>query len=66
MSEKSKTIQQKMNDLTELVDWFQGDSFVLEESVEKFKQAELLAKEIEQDLNSIKNDIKIVRDNFDS
>ena len=66
MSDKNNTVQSKMSQLEELVGWFQGKEFVLEESVEKFERAEKLAAEIEEDLLKIKNDIKIVKERFDS
>lgn len=65
MSEANKTVQQKMNDLSELVSWFQSPAFKLEEAVEKFKKAEALAEEIEKDLTKLKNDIKVVKRKFD-
>lgn len=65
MSEKNKTVQEKLNELSELVAWFQGPNFSLEEAVEKFKQAEGLAEVIEGDLKKIKNDITVVKKRFD-
>lgn len=65
MSEKSKTIQEKMSELSELVAWFQSAAFSLEEAFSKFKQAETLADEIEKDLTKLKNDIKVVKKKFD-
>lgn len=66
MSEKNKTVQEKLTDLSELVAWFQGASFKLEDALEKYKQAETLAEEIEKDLTKLKNDIKVVKKKFDS
>lgn len=66
MSEANKTVNQKLTQLSELVAWFQGSEFKLEEAVEKFKQAEQLAEEIEKDLTKLKNDIKVVKTRFDS
>lgn len=65
MSGKSKTVQEKLTELSELVAWFQSAAFSLEEAFEKFKKAEALAEEIEKDLTSLKNDIKIVKKKFD-
>lgn len=66
MSEKTKqTITQKTASLDELIAWFNSDEFELEQAVEKFKQAESLAAEIEKDLLSLKNDITIVKEKFD-
>lgn len=66
MSETSKTVQEKMSELSELVSWFQSPAFKLEDAVEKFQQAEKLAEEIEKDLTQLKNDIKVVKTKFDS
>ena len=61
-----KTIQEKITDLDVLVAWFDSDEFALEAALDKFKQAEKLAAEIEKDLSSLKNDIQIVKQKFDS
>ena len=66
MSDKKKTVQEKLTELSELVGWFQGASFKLEEAVDKFQTAEKLAEEIEKDLMTLKNDISVVKKRFDS
>lgn len=66
MSEKNKTIQEKMTELNEQLAWFDGDEFVLEEAVERFKKAKTLADEIEKDLSSLKNDITVLKKKFDT
>jgi len=66
MSSKNKSIQEKTIELTELVKWFDSSDFSLEAALDKFKQAEKLAAEIEQDLSSLKNEIQIVKQKFDS
>jgi len=70
MSEQNKThdtsVQAKLTELAELVGWFQGSSFQLETALDKFKEAEALADQIEKDLTKLKNDIIIVKKKFDS
>jgi len=61
-----KSVQEKLTDLSELVGWFQGSSFQLETALDKFKEAEALADQIEKDLTKLKNDITIVKKKFDS
>jgi len=63
---EQKSVQDKLTDLSELVGWFQGASFKLEDALYKFKQAESLAEAIEKDLTKLKNDIKVVKKRFDS
>jgi len=66
MSENKQTIQAKINQLDELVAWFDSDDFTLETALDKFKEAEKLAEDIERDLTSLKNDIQVVKQRFDS
>lgn len=61
---KEKTIQQKSDNLSQLIDWFDSEDFTLEQAVDKFKQAKKLADDIEDDLNKIKNDINVVKTDF--
>ena len=55
-----------MDDLSELIAWFDSDDFALEEAIDRFKAAEKLATEIETDLSSFKNDITVLKQKFDS
>lgn len=65
MSEKnSMTVTEKTAKLHELVAWFDGNEFSLEEALVKFSEAEKLAEEIEKDLMSLRNDIEVVRAKF--
>lgn len=65
MSEKNKTVQEKITELNELVSWFQSEDFSFEAAVEKFQTTEKLAEEIEKDLQQLKNDIIVVKQRFD-
>lgn len=65
MSEVNKTVQEKLTILSELVAWFQSPAFSLEAALEKYKEAEALAEEIEKDLTKLKNNITVVKKKFD-
>jgi exonuclease VII small subunit len=58
------SIAEKTAKLNEVVAWFDGEDFELEEALGKFKEAEKLAAEIEHDLLALKNDIEIVKAKF--
>lgn len=60
------TVQEKINQLDELVSWFDGDDFELEQASTKLKEAAKLAKGIENDLSSVENDIAEVKRSFAS
>lgn len=63
MAEKL-SLNQKIERLDGEVEWFYSDEFKLEEATEKYKQAVKLAKEIEKDLNELKNEIEVLGEDF--
>lgn len=65
MSKNETSIQQRMSELSEIVAWFQGADFSLEEATERMKSAETLAASIEHDLLELKNDIQVIAQRFD-
>lgn len=66
MSEKSnQSIAEKTTQLDKLIAWFDSDDFELEKALDKFREAEKLAQEIEHDLMSLKNNIEVVKARFD-
>ncbi len=64
-STNNQSIQTKTEQLTKLVSWFDGEDFDIEQALEKFKEAETLAGEIEADLTKLKNKVQILKKNFD-
>lgn len=62
---KTDDINAKIQKLNDYVEWFEGDDFVLEESIERFNEAKKLADEIQADLNDFKNKITVVQKQFD-
>lgn len=58
------SLTQKISDLDKKVEWFYSDDFVLEEAVEKYKEAIDLTKEIEQSLQNLKNEIEVLDQDF--
>lgn len=66
MSEKSKSIKQKLAELDKLVAWFEQDDIEIEQALKKFEEAEKLAAEISDELQTAKNKIEIIKKKFDS
>ena len=60
----AKNISDKISDLKTGVEWFYSDDFKLEEAGEKYKTMTELAKEIEKDLAELKNEIKVIEEDF--
>ncbi len=65
MTKNSKvTVQEKIDQLDQIVAWFDGDEFQLEQATARLKEATKLAKDIEKDLSAVENDIKEVKQSF--
>jgi uncharacterized protein YfcZ (UPF0381/DUF406 family) len=60
----AKNISEKIDDLKAGVEWFYSDDFKLEAASEKYKAMTELAKEIEKDLAELKNEIKVIEEDF--
>ena len=63
MAEKP-TLNQKIAELDQAVEWFYGEDFSLEQASEKYTSALKLAQEIEQDLSELKNHIEVLDKDF--
>lgn len=64
MTKSDVTVQGKIAQLDEMVAWFEGDDFQLEQASAKLKEAAKLAVDIERDLNKVANDIQEVKKSF--
>ena len=60
----AKNVSEKISDLKTGVEWFYSDDFKLEEAGERYKKLTDLAKEIENDLNEMKNEINVIAKDF--
>jgi exodeoxyribonuclease VII small subunit len=58
------SLNQKIEKLDTEVEWFYSDDFKLDEATDKYKKAVSLAKEIEEDLSKLKNEIEVLAEDF--
>lgn len=63
-STEKLTINQKLEQLDQQIEWFYGEDFSLEQAAEKYQAAATATKEIESDLSEIKNQIEIIDRDF--
>lgn len=61
---ENSTINTKITKLNEQIQWFYSDDFNLDQAEAKYKEAANLTKEIEQDLENLKNKIEIINKDF--
>lgn len=59
-----KTINNKIEEFDQCVDWFYSDEFDLDEVEERYKKAIALAEDIQKDLSELKNNIEILEKDF--
>ena len=60
-SKNEKTINQKIEELRQMVAWFDFD---IEQAIERYQAAEKLASDIEKDLNGLRNKITVLKEKF--
>lgn len=65
MSKNDTSIENKMKQLRELAEWFESDDFDLDKASDQFKKASTLAKEVETELSTLKNDITVLKQSFE-
>lgn len=61
----TKTLQEKMDELNRLVEFFDSDKFDLEEALAKYKEAEKLSEDIRKTLEELQNEITVLKERFD-
>jgi exonuclease VII small subunit len=61
---KKELISEKIKRLEAAVAWFYSDEFSLDEAEERYKMAAGLAKEIEEDLLTLKNRVEVIAEDF--
>ena len=64
MVQAEKTIAQKIKELEMATEWFYSDDFKLEEAAPRYEAAIKLAKEVEADLNQLRNKIEVIEKDF--
>lgn len=61
---KTPTIKERITKLNEEVEWFYSDDFSLDQAVEKYKTTLSHAKSIQKDLETLKNEIIKIDEDF--
>jgi len=61
---QNANINQKIDQLKADIDWFYSDDFDLSQAVDRYQKASTLAKDIEKDLDTLKNQIEVIAKDF--
>lgn len=65
-NDKSPSINDLRQELSDIVAWFEGDEFTPEAAADKFERADALVRTIEAQLTEQKNRITVLKQRFDS
>lgn len=63
MKENNLTLEEKIVKIERETAWFEGDDFVLEKAIEKYKEIIALVAEVEKELTELENTIIDLEDN---
>lgn len=63
MKENNLTLEEKIAKIERETAWFEGDDFVLEKAIEKYKEIVALVAEVEKELTELENTIIDLEDN---
>ena len=61
----NNSISKKIGLLDMKVEWFYGDDFSLDQASEHYREAVSLAREIEEDLDELQNEIEVLSKDFE-
>ena len=59
-----KSLTTKISDLEKMTDWFYSEDFKLDEATKHYQDALALAKDINENLNKLKNEIEVLTEDF--
>ena len=60
-----KRITEKLDKIDELVNWFSGADFDIDEALIKYEELAKLSEEVKVDLDQLENKITVIRQKFD-
>ena len=63
MKESNLTLEEKIAKIERETAWFEGDDFVLEKAIEKYKEIIALVAEVEKELTELENTIIDLEEN---
>ena len=63
MKENNLKLEEKIAKIERETAWFEGDDFVLEKAIEKYKEIIALVAEVEKELTELENTIIDLEDN---
>lgn len=64
-AKNSSSIQEKMNQLEEIVEWFESDDVDIDEALAKYEAGQKLANELQADIKETKNKFTKIKKSFD-
>ena len=64
MSSKKSTVEDKIQELEELLVWFESDEVTVDTALARYERAEQIASELQDELEKAKNQVEVIKKKF--
>ncbi|MCB9823133.1 exodeoxyribonuclease VII small subunit [Candidatus Nomurabacteria bacterium] len=64
MSVNKKSVEEKIQELEDLLTWFESNEVTVESALDKYERAGQIASELENELNKAKNKVEVIKKKF--
>jgi exodeoxyribonuclease VII small subunit len=64
MSTNKQTVEAKIQELEELLVWFESNEVTVESALEKYERAGKIASELKEELQNAKNQVEVIKKKF--
>lgn len=64
MSVNKKSVEEKIQELEDLLTWFESNEVTVESALNKYERAGQIASELEIELNMAKNKVEVIKKKF--
>lgn len=65
MSEKNKSLKERLAELDQILEWFDTADIDLDEAMQKFEQGTKLAEDIKNDIANLENKVEVIKHKID-
>lgn len=64
MSTNKKSVEAKIDELEQLLDWFESNEVTVDSALEKYERAGQITSELEDELKKAKNQVEVIKEKY--
>lgn len=64
MSTNKKSVEAKIDELEQLLDWFESNEVTVDSALEKYERAGQITSELEDELKKAKNQVEVIKKKY--